>query len=1006
MFLSKSARMVLLCLCTISTLYAQQTTITGRVTDAAFGKPIPGVTVRVSNTNRGAITDVDGHYSLMLPAGSNQLTFSFTGYKTQKATVTGNTLNMTLEEDFARLDEVVVTGLATSIKRSNLANAVATLSAKDLSGTAPAQTFDAALSGKIPGALISANSGAPGGGISVKVRGITSVFGNAQPLYVVDGIFMNNASVPAGLNDVTGAATAGNPNNQDNPSSRIADLNPADIENIEILKGASAAALYGSKAAAGVILITTKRGKTGRTNISINQETGFVKVRHLLGQRVFTAETAADLAGAADNPDPDVQAARNTNRQRFLDAQSAGKIYDYEKELFGQTGLLLNTNLSLSGGSERTTFYFAANRRSEDGIVKGTGYLNSSLRLNVDHRINDRISVGFTTNYINSSADRGLTNNDNNGVSFGVALSTTPGFAELHKDNLGNYPRNPYAASNPLETRDKMINNETTNRFVTGVKLDARLLQSDKSTTRFVANGGVDYYNLKTVAVFPRSLQFMENTLGGASIQGNTNNINTNLAGYLVNNFTPSAKASFTTTVGATLETGNFDNILISATQLIGTQTNVDQAGAANPRQFRQKYRDNGIFAQEEITLLDAVTATGGIRFDRSTNNGDFKKYYLYPKGSLSWNLAKMDFWKVKTINSFKVRAAYGQSGNVSPYGSKFTAMVISNTGGLPGSLVDNQLGNTSIKPEKQTELEAGVDISILDGRVNLEATYYNKKIFDLLLRRLPPGSTGFVAEWVNAGDLRNRGIELGLSLLPINTKNVRWTSNINWWRNRSQVTRLSIPAFALGAFGNSLGTFYIEQGQPATQIKGTIPDPQDDTKNVFVTLGNSEPDFQMSFFNEVQLFTNLSMRVLLHWKKGGDNINLTRLLTDGGGTSPDWDADANGNGVKDGAERGAAGSAALFVQDASYVRIREIGLYYNFPIKNNPFLRNVRVGVSANNWFTWTHYVSYDPEVSNFGSNTINTSISRGSNGVSSGVDVMPFPASKRMSFHVGIDF
>ncbi|HEU4555174.1 MAG TPA: SusC/RagA family TonB-linked outer membrane protein, partial [Chitinophaga sp.] len=790
MLLSKSTLIVLLCLCSTCMLYAQQT-VTGRVTDATQGKAVPGVTVRVENTNRGTITDADGHYTLTLPPGSNRLTFSFTGYKTRTVPVTGSSLNITMEEDFARLDEVVVTGLATSVKRSNLANAVATISAKELSGTAPAQTFDAALSGKIPGALVSANSGAPGGGISVKMRGITSIFGNSQPLYVVDGIFMNNASVPAGLNDVTGAATAGNPNNQDNPSSRIADLNPSDIESIEILKGASAAALYGSKAAAGVVLITTKRGKSGRTNISINQETGFVKVRRLLGQRVFTAETAADLAGAADNPDPDVQAARNAYRQRFLDAQAAGKIYDYEKELFGETGLLLNTNLSVSGGSERTTFYFAANRRAEDGIVKGTGYLNSSLRLNIDHRINDRITVGISTNYINASADRGLTNNDNNGVTFGVALSSTPGFAELHRDEMGNYPRNPYAASNPLETRDKMINNEATNRFVTGVKLDARLQQSDKSTTRFVGNGGVDYYNLKTMAVFPRSLQFMENTLGGASIQGNTNNINTNLAGYLVNNFTPSSKASFTTTVGATLETGNFDNILVSATQLIGTQTNVDQAGASNPRQFRQKYRDNGIFAQEEVNLLDAVTATGGIRFDRSTNNGDYKKYYVYPKGSISWNLAKMDFWKFSTINSFKLRAAYGQSGNVSPYGSKFTALVISNTGGLPGSLVDNQLGNTTIKPEKQTELEAGLDISILDGRVNLEATYYNKKIFDLLLRRLPPGSTGFVAEWVNAGDLRNRGIELGLSLLPINTKNVRWSSNINWWRNRSAVTRL-----------------------------------------------------------------------------------------------------------------------------------------------------------------------------------------------------------------------
>ncbi len=991
MFLSKSTLMVLLFICSTCMLYAQQN-VTGRVTDATFGKPIPGVTVRVANTNRGTISDVDGRYTIAVPSTGTQLTFSFTGYKTKTASAGSGTVNITMEEDFARLDEVVVTGLATTVKRSNLANAVATISARDLAGTAPAQTFDAALSGKIPGAQITANSGAPGGGISVKMRGITSVFSNSQPLYVIDGIFVNSVAVPAGLNDITAAASAGNPNNQDNPSSRIADLNPADIESIEILKGASAAALYGSKAAAGVVLITTKRGKTGRTSISINQETGFVKVRHLLGQRVFTSETALETYGAPQQAE-------------FLAAQAAGKIYDYEKELYGETGLVLNTNLSLSGGSEKTTFYFSANRRAEDGIIKNTGYLNSSLRLNIDHRINDRISVGITTNYVNSSADRGLTNNDNNSVTYGVALAFTPGFTDLHKDELGNYKPNNYSASNFLETRDKMTNNEAVNRFTTGIKLDARLHQNDKTTTRFVMNGGVDYYNLKTAAIFPASLQFMA-ALKGASIQGSTNNINTNLNGYLINNFNPSSKLSFNTTIGATLETGNFENILVTSTQLIGTQTNLDQAGATTSRQFRQKYRDNGIFAQEEIVIMDAITLAGGIRFDRSTNNGDYKKYYVYPKGAVSWNLAKMSFWHMSAINSLKLRAAFGQSGNVPPYGSKFTQLIGSNTGGFPGSLIDNQLGNPDIRPEKQSEFETGIDIAILDGRVSLEATYYNKKINDLLLRRAPSPSTGFTAEWANAGDLRNRGIELGLSLVPINTKNVRWNSNINWWRNRSLVTKLSIDPFALGAFGNSLATFFLEQGQPATQIKGSIPDPRDPTTNVFVALGNSEPKFQMSFFNELQVFNNLSLRFLIHWKKGGDNINLTRYLTDIGGTSPDFDDDKNGNGVKDGPERLGSGSASIFVQDAGYVRVREIGLYYNIPMPSNKFLRAVRVGVSANNWFTWTDYVGYDPEVSNFGSNTINTTTSRGSNGISTGVDVTPFPASKRMSLHVGVDF
>lgn len=998
MLLPKTGLLVLLFICSTLALFAQQN-ISGKIRDAVNGKPIPGVTVRIQGTNRGAISDAAGNYQLALPSGSNTLLVSFTGYKTQTVKVTpgNNTVDITIEEDFAKLDEIVVTGLATSVKRSNLANTVVTINANQLNGSAPAQTFDAALSGKVPGALITANSGAPGGGISVKMRGITSVFGNSQPLYVVDGIFFNNSSIPAGLNDVTGAATAGNPNNQDNPSSRIADLNPADIENIEVLKGASAAALYGAKAAAGVVIITTKKGRAGKTKVSVNHETGFAKVRHLMGIRTFNADRAADLAGAADNPDPVIQQRRQAFKDQYNAAAAAGKIFNYEDEMYGETGLILNTGLSISGGNEKTTFYMAGNRRQEDGIVKNTGYFNNGARVNIDHKLTDFISLAVTMNYIHSNADRGLTNNDNNGVTYGVALSSTPDFVDLHPNSLGEYPRNPFAASNPLETRDKMENNEQTNRFVGGSNLEVRLQQSKTSTTKFIGRGGVDYFNYKTAALFPRDLQFEENALQGHSIQGNTNNINTNLAGFLANIFSPNENLSLTSTVGATLETGYFDNIVTVATNLVSGQSNLDASANTTTRQFRQKYRDNGIFIQEDLSLLDAITLSGGVRFDRSTNNGDYKKYYVFPKAAASWNIARMKFWKVDAIQSLKLRAAYGQSANVPPYGSKFTAMLGSNIGGYPGVLVDNLLGNADIKPERQAEFETGLDISAWQGRVNLEATYYNKRIQDVLLRHALPGSSGYANEWKNSGDLRNKGIELGLTVIPINNKYVKWSSTINWWRNRSKVTKLLIPAYAIGAFGNSLGTFYLEEGEPATQIKGTVG-------GALKLIGNSEPKFQMSFFDEVTFFKDFSLRFLIHWKKGGDNINLTQLLTDLGQTSFDYDDILHGQ--KAGVYRTGAGDASIYVQDASYVRIREIGVYYNVPLSNTKVVKGVRLGVSANNFFTWTNYVGYDPEVSNFGSNTITTSTSRGSNGLSTGVDVTPFPASKRASFHVAVDF
>ncbi|WP_298717345.1 TonB-dependent receptor plug domain-containing protein, partial [Chitinophaga sp.] len=509
----KQCTWLLILLCGAITAHAQQR-VSGRVTDTQ-GNGLPGVTVRLLNSNRGTVSDITGKFSLEAPAGST-LVFSFTGYKTLRQEASATAMTVTLEEDFANLDEVVITGLATSVKRSNLANAVATLSAKDLYGVAPAQTFDAALSGKIPGALITANSGAPGGGISVKMRGVTSIFSNSQPLYVVDGIFISNVSVPAGLNIITAASRAGNEQYQDNPSSRVADINPDDIENIEVLKGASASAIYGSKAAAGVVIITTKKGLSGRTLVKARQDVGWTQARKLLGMRHFTEETAFDKGGAAA-------------RDAFIAARDAGQLYDHEKELYGEKGLLLNTNVSVTGGDERTGVFFSANRKDEQGIIKNTGYLNNSLRLNVDHRLNNRISVGLRAAYMKTSADRGLTNNDNNSVTYGVALSAAPEYVPLLPDADGNYPVL-VGGQNPIELRDKMRNNETVNRVITGGEIKILLHENDNTNTRLIVRGGVDYFHLKTEAIFPRSLPFMRNNLEGASIQGNTSNLNSNLA--------------------------------------------------------------------------------------------------------------------------------------------------------------------------------------------------------------------------------------------------------------------------------------------------------------------------------------------------------------------------------------------------------------------------------------------------------------------------------------------
>ena len=968
--------------CLPGKVLSQITTISGTVTDGT-GHPLPGASVVIQASNRGTATDGDGKFRIALPPHAG-LVISATGYATQTidAARVMDGLVVKLGEDITHLDEVVVTGLATTIKRRNLANAVSTISSKELDGTAPAQTLDAAVEGKVPGAYINANSGAPGGGISIKLRGVTSVYGTTQPLYVVDGVFVDNTSTSAGLNTVTLALGGGAPTStQDNPSSRIADLRPEDIENIEILKGASAAAVYGSRAAAGVIVITTKKGKEGRTKVTVSQDLGFIKARKLLGVRQFTAARAASLSSDS--------AQSAALAQEFTTAQANHQIYDYEKELWGNTGFARNTVLSVSGGTMKTGVYFSASQKDEGGIVKNTGYRNSSLRLNVDHKLTDNIKLGLTTTYINSSADRGLTGNDNAGVSLGIALSSTPSFAQLHPDANGNYPNDPFAASNPLQTAALMTNNESVNRFITGVNLDALLQRNDQSSTRLVGVGGVDYYTLATTALFPAQLQFQAINKG-TSIEGNTNNLNTNFILSLVNSWTVSDRLSLTTSAGITEETGDYNNLLDVATQLISGQSNVNQAGALNATQLRIKYQNDGIFFQEEANLNDALTLTGGVRFDRSSNNGDVAKYYVYPKGGISWNLTKSGIVPDGLFNNVKLRAAYGQANNVPVYGSKFTAFNISNIQGNPGLIVNPQEGQADIKPERQEEFETGIDLSVLRDRLGFSFTWYDKVINDFLMQSSLASSSGFTTAWVNAGDLRNRGVEIGVNARPVQTKHIVWNTSVNFWTNRSLVTKLTIPSVPQGSFGYVLGSFQIQQGKSATQILGL-----NGTGGVSV-LGNAEPTFQMNSYNEITLFERFSLRFLLHWKKGGQNINLTNLENDFGGTSADFDKVTNKLGVPDGIYRimQVGTDAHEFVQTSSYFRVREIGLYYNFLKSSANYIKGLRVGVSFNNYITITKYKSYDPEVSNFGT------------GFSTGVDVDPYPATKRADFHLALDF
>ena len=984
-----------------------QFTVTGRVTDAK-GEGLIGATVAIVRAQRGTVTDVDGKYRLEVPGSAATLAIAYTGYKTINLQVTSANpmADVMMEEDYAGLDEVIVTGLATNVKRSNLANSVATINAKELTGVTSQSTMDGALYGKFRGAEIRANSGAPGGGFSVRLRGVTSIFGNQQPLYIVDGVFINNDAITLGTNIVSEAAAGGNASNtQDDASNRIADLDPEDIENIEILKGASAAAIYGSRAAGGVVIITTKKGRSGETRVTLSQTLGFSQPLQLLGIRGgWTEQKIADeFYAPGDDETPDQTAAREAAKAAAQQLFRDNGVIDYEKELYDHRPLAATTRVDVSGGSDKTSFFIGGTYKNEGGLVNNTGYEKISGRLNIGHRFNDWLDIYVTNNYINSTADRGFFNNSNTNTTIGYAHAFTRPWINLFPDENGVYPASP-AGSNILETVALVKNRENVNRYIGGATANLRLFHNEHNELKAVLRAGLDQYTLRTTSLFPRQLTYYRSpgTLGGVSISGTTINTNTNLWGFLVYTLTTDGGMTFRTQGGLTAEDFNQNTVVTTATGLNGSQSNVDQAGAVAAFQRRFPQKDRGVFLQQEVNWHDRIIGTVGVRADKSTNNGDANKLYYYPKANLALNIHEFDFWnKESKLSLAKLRIAYGQSGRFANFDDRFNLTAGTFIGTNSGVYTEVNRGNLDVGPERQSELEFGTDLGFFKNRLNFDITYYIKSIDDLLLRAEIPQSTGFVRQVLNAGALKNQGIEIGLDATPFRG-DFSWNTGINFWKNKSEVTRLDIPAFNLGGFAASLGQYRIQEGKSATQIVGTYEegctdcDPDGDGFKVY---GNAEPDFNMSFNNALS-YKNWELNFLFHWKKGGDAINLSTLLWDLAQMTWDYDdktLDPTGQ-LANGPYRVStfsAGNAGPWIEDAGYFRLREVGLYYTIPRSAFKDKCSLRLGVSGRNLLNFFDYNSYDPEVSNFGNNVL-----------ANAVEVTPFPSAKRFNFHLTANF
>ena len=952
--------------------FAHSQTLSGKITDSETGEPLPGAQVFVKGTFVGTTTDVNGAYSLDVD-GSVTVVVAYIGYKTQEVATSGGSGDFAMEPDVLRQDEVVVTGLVSTVKRRNAANAVASVSGDDLVN-APTQTLDQALSGQFAGVNIRRNTGAPGGGVNVNLRGQSTLTGSTQPLYVIDGVIVNNDANQSGIDVVTAATGAGSSRPQGQPTNRIGDINPNDIESIEVLKGASAAAIYGAKASNGVVIIKTKRGRGGKTKFNFSTKTGQSSLLRKMGHRVF--ETYAE---AEEQYGADVASLGNNSSGSW-----AGNDFDYEEILYGETGQLTEHTLSAVGGDESTQFYLGGQYMDEGGIIKNTGYKKLSGRMNVDHRLSEKAKVSVSTNLIRSEADRGVTGNDNTNMTYGFSIGFTPSFIDIRDtDGDGVYPINPTNPSNPLETAEYFVNNEVTHRALGSMTFDYNLYRASNMDLGFLAVAGADFYNQENEVFIPPFLQIESSKdEAGQSVMTTTDNLNTNLSLNLVHKMKMSGM-NFNTTAGLQYETYDWNSVFVHASGMIPTQTNVDKASSQSVYHDRKKRQDRGQFFQEEVTVGDNLYVAFSMRGDVSSTMGDTETKEWYPKAAASYQLGEF-----AVFDNLKLRGAFGQTGNMPQSKAKYTTMSSSNIGGINGLFASSTRGNASIKPERTTEMEFGMDFSLMNGLASVEATMYQQDIEDLILLVDLPPSSGASYAWENGGEMTTNGMEFALGLNPtalVSVGGLDWNFHMTYYTNESEVTKLTVDPYNFGGFATFLGTYRIEEGYSPTAIVGS-----EMTDGKHDVLGDENPDYRISFRNSFS-FGPVSLSFLIDRKEGGSAINLANLIYDLGGTTADFEE----NGGDRLANLGAV--TAPYIESTSYTALRDLSMTYTLPgsMTEGFGISYLQVGLSARNWWMTSEYSGLSPEVSQFGNEAVGGS-----------VDTNPFPLSKSMYLTLSMGF
>ncbi|MDB5021176.1 MAG: hypothetical protein JWQ28_2303 [Pedobacter sp.] len=1025
---------------TLSSVYAQTRKIAGRVTSADDGQPLPGVSIKITGSKTGVQTDADGSYTLNAPSGNTTVVFSFIGYRPQTVNISnGTTYNVKLVADQQLLNDVVVIGYGSTSKRAST-GAISNIKATDIKDR-PVTGLDQAMQGQLAGVQVTSASGTPGGAVTVRVRGVSTLSAGSQPLYVVDGTPIQTAS----------NSQIGFGNGVTNP---LNDINPADIESIDVLKDASASAIYGSRASNGVVIITTKRGKSGRTNIDLDYYTGFQettkKIDVLTGpqyvqmiQEAINNRYPALTLNAITYPTLTDLITKGLGRGNLAGDPSTYTSTNWQDQVF-QTAPISNYNLAINGGNDKTRFNITSGYFDQQGILKGSDYSRFNLRLNLDHNISDKLKVGTSTSFNRSASNR--INNDNN--IYGVlssAILISPAVPLYNAD--GTYGRDPYSTvENPIAAYKEPFNLTTGGRLLSNVYGEYKIFPALTFKTNFAA----DYQIFHERRFVPSTLNAGAPPTNGSGIETYLSDLN------LLNENTLTFNKSFgdhslNVLLGQSWQKDNYESVFASGTNFPGNSIQRLSAAAVKTSASSDGGSNTlvSFFGRLGYNYKQRYILSATLRTDGSSRFTDGNRFGYFPAVSGAWIVSDEAFMKNQNVlSTVKLRGSWGVTGNnfIGDFLSRTLISAGSNFNQVAG-LYPSSLGDPNLTWEKTKSSDVALDLGILKDRIVLSMDLYYRKTSSLLAILPLPGSAGFTGYQTNAGSMENKGLELDLHTVNIKTKDFNWSSGFNISFNRNKILSLANnnAPYAAGfasyvQVGEAVGSFRgykvegifqnqgeidalnaeakTKTGRPTALYQVALTAPGDikfaDLNGDGVItgadqtiLGSAQPKFTGGFNNNLS-YKSFDLSFFWQFSSGNKIYNNTRVFAEGMNTiygqfASVLDRWTPTNTVTD-VPRAVYGdpnsnnrASDRFVEDGSYARLKNVNLGFNLPadLAAKLHVRKLRLFAAAQNLVTFTNYKGFDPEVSTFNSTPL-----------SQGTDFLSAPQAKTYTFGVNLGF